>query len=219
MYSTLLFDLDGTLSDPLLGIGQSINHALIAHGFDARSLPDLAECVGPPLDQSFKRLTGVEETDLLVSMVAKYRERYLDIGFQENTLYPGVTDALEHLKTSGAHIALCTSKPEPGTRLILEHFNITSYFRFISCGDVGIEKWQQLQALRADGVIDHNAIMVGDRSFDVEAGRRNSLFTGAVTWGYGSSAELTEAGPDRWFHSPSEWLGLLESNSPNGRES
>ncbi|MEM9604459.1 MAG: HAD hydrolase-like protein [Pseudomonadota bacterium] len=216
MYSLALFDLDGTLSDPLEGIGHSINHALQAHGHDALPFDVLATCVGPPLDQSFARLTGVSDPEALMSMVLSYRERFLDTGYAENTLYPGVTDALDALQRAGVAMALCTSKPEPGTRMILSLFGLTDYFGFLSCGDVGVEKWQQIEALRAAGTVDGKAIMIGDRAVDIEAGRRNGIATGGVTWGYGTREELTAARPDLWFDQPADWLASLAPTLTDG---
>ncbi len=213
MYSTVLFDLDGTLSDPLDGIARSINYALVEYGFEAQPQSELASCVGPPLDQSFAALIGRDDPDLILSLVTKYRERYLDVGYAENTLYPSVLDTLCALEAANVRMALCTSKPEPGTRLILKRFELNGFFRFISCGDLGVEKWQQLAELRQNNTVDEHAIMIGDRAVDIEAGQRNGLSSGAVTWGFGSELELKSAKPTRWFHQPSDWLMLLNSDS------
>ncbi|MEM7376539.1 MAG: HAD hydrolase-like protein [Pseudomonadota bacterium] len=217
MFSLALFDLDGTLSDPLEGIGHSINHALRAHGYDAVPFDVLATCVGPPLDQSFARLTGVSDPDALMSMVLAYRERYLDTGYRENVLYPGIVEALDTLQRAGVTMALCTSKPEPGTRMILSLFGLTDYFAFLSCGDVGVEKWQQIEGLRAAGTVDGNAIMIGDRAVDIEAGRRNGIATGAVTWGYGTRDELSAAKPDLCYAEPADWIASLAPTESRGQ--
>ena len=217
MHSTVLFDLDGTLSDPLPGIGRSINHALTEHGFAPEPLSVLADCVGPPLDQSFMRLTGVDDRELVHALVMAYRERYLDVGYRENALYPDVVDTLTYLQGAGLHMALCTSKPEAGTRLILEHFGIGGFFAFISCGDIGVEKWQQLRELCDTRTIDSGALMIGDRAVDIQAGQRNGLSTGAVTWGYGSQAELSGAQPLRWFHTPLAWRALSGESEEKDR--
>lgn len=213
MYSILLFDLDGTLSDPLEGIARSINHALETHGLEPRALAELARFVGPPLDQSFERLTGIANRQTIVSLVGAYRERYLDMGYAENTLYPGVAEVLETLRKARKAMALCTSKSEPATVKILERFELSQHFAFLSCGDIGIAKWQQIAGLMATCKVQRTAIMIGDRAVDIEAGRRNGLATGAVTWGYGSRGELSLGRPDRWFAAPTDWLALQTHRS------
>ncbi|MEM6988627.1 MAG: HAD hydrolase-like protein, partial [Pseudomonadota bacterium] len=216
LYSMILLDLDGTLSDPLQGIGRSINHALHKHDFAVLPIDDLAWCVGPPLDQSFARLTGVTDKDLVMSLVLAYRERYLDIGFAENELYDGIVPALDALHSADTPMALCTSKPEPGTRKILARFGLSHYFRFLSCGDVGVQKWQQINALREERKVDQGAIMIGDRAVDIEAGQRNGLATGAVTWGYGSRDELSSADPMHWFDNPADWVSFAHETTTEG---
>ena len=109
-YDLLLFDLDGTISDPILGIGRSLNFALKSFGFEERPLGSFGEFIGPPLDQTFVVLTGSSSKELIIKMVEKYRERFADIGFSENRLYPGVREALLDLHIHGTPMAICTSK-------------------------------------------------------------------------------------------------------------
>ncbi len=163
VHPVAVFDLDGTLSDPLEGIGRSINHALARHGYAERPLHALADCIGPPLDESFPLLTGSSDAAHVRALAASYRERYADIGFAENTLYDGVPEMLDSLRDSG--------------------------------GDIGMRKWQQLAALRTQGRVDGDAVMVGDRAIDIDAARRNGLHACGVTWGFGSLDELKSAAP------------------------
>ncbi len=195
MVATLVFDLDGTLSDPLEGIGRSINYALEAQGFPLRPLAELARFVGPPLDATFRELTG--EPGRVAALVASYRERYGAIGYAENQLYTGIPAALAALGERHV-LGLCTSKRADFAEQILARFELRAHFAFVSGGDVGITKADQLRALLAAGTIDGDAIMIGDRAVDIEAARANGLAGCGVLWGFGSRAELEGARP-RWL--------------------
>jgi phosphoglycolate phosphatase len=194
-HPVIVFDLDGTLSDPLEGIGRSINHALARHGYAERPLHSLADCIGPPLDESFPLLTGNNDAAHVRALVASYRARYADIGFAENTLYDGVPEMLDVLRDSGAVLGVCTSKLPIFAERILVHFGLRDYFAFVSGGDIGMHKWQQLAALRTQGRVDGDAVMVGDRAIDIDAAHRNGLHACGVTWGFGSLDELNSAAP------------------------
>lgn len=195
-YSGLIFDLDGTLSDPKEGITKSINYALIKHGYDTRCQDELAPIViGPPLDESFRFLTGVDDSAHIGSLVTSYRERFADVGWRENILYEGITDALDHFKECGVRMGVCTSKPERFARPILEMFGLMNYFEFLSGGDVGVQKGTQLKALLEDNHICGNCLMIGDRKHDMIAANVNDLPSAGVLWGYGSREELDEHVP------------------------
>jgi phosphoglycolate phosphatase len=115
----LVFDLDGTPSDPSLGIGRSLDHALLAHGFPPVPNGALSRFIGPPLDEAFAELTGSRDAALLYSLVAKYRERYASVGYAENVLYPGIPEVLGRLSEDGP-LALCTSKRRDYAERILQ---------------------------------------------------------------------------------------------------
>ena len=112
LHDVVLFDLDGTLSDPLEGIARSLNYALGHFGYEALAFDQVAAFVGPPLDQTFRAITGLTAEAQVNEFVAKYRERYAEIGYAENVLYPGVRDALATLCNAGVRMAVCTSKWE-----------------------------------------------------------------------------------------------------------
>jgi phosphoglycolate phosphatase len=194
-HPVIVFDLDGTLSDPLEGIGRSINHALARFGYSERPLAALADCIGPPLDESFPLLTGRDDPAHVRELVASYRERYADVGYAENTLYDGIPAMLDTLRERGAVLGLCTSKLPVFAERILAHFGLRDRFAFISGGDIGIHKWQQLATLRADGLVDGDTVMVGDRAIDVDAAHHNGLHACGVRWGFGSLEELAAARP------------------------
>lgn len=209
----LLFDLDGTLSNPLLGFARSVNHALEAHGLETCAEQDLAKYVGPPLEASFVELADSDDAVLQAGLLAKYRERYRDVGYTENTLYPGVVEALLSLNAAGLRLAVCTSKPEPIARLVLQRFDMIDSFDFVSGGGAGVAKWQQIEQLLADKVISAESLMIGDRAIDLTAGHRNALRTGGVLWGFGSLQELAAESPKHLFKQPRDWLDLLPSKN------
>jgi phosphoglycolate phosphatase len=208
-HDVVVFDLDGTLSDPLVGIGRSINYALAHFGYAELPLAELAVHVGPPLDQTFSIITGVSGDAELIGFVTKYRERYGQIGYSENVLYPDIPGVLQRLTQSGMKLGLCTSKRADFAEKILDLFGLTSYFSFISGGEIGRHKWQQLHALLEDGVITPSAVMVGDRSVDIVAAHRNGLDAAGVLWGHGSREELEAEQPRYLFSSPEDLLVLI----------
>lgn len=203
-YSGLIFDLDGTLSDPKEGITKCVNYALIKHGYGAQCVDKLAPIViGPPLDESFKLLTNITDSAHIGSLVTSYRERYADLGFRENMLYDGITNALTHFKERGTRMGVCTSKPERFARPILEMFGLIDYFEFLSGGDIGVQKGTQLKTLLGENRICENWLMIGDRKHDLIAANENGLHSAGVLWGYGSHEELSE-------HTPNYVLGRVE---------
>ncbi len=208
-HDLILFDLDGTLSDPLVGIGRSINYALAHFGYTTLELPQLAAYIGPPLDESFATITGVTSERDLAAFVAKYRERYAEVGYSENVLYPGIVEVLVQLRRAGMPLGLCTSKRHDFAEQILEMFDLREHFEYVSGGVIGTPKWRQIEALVASGQASPDSVMIGDRAVDVDAARRNGLHAGGVLWGYGSAPELAEAQPHYSFASPTELLELL----------
>ncbi len=195
VHPVIVFDLDGTLSDPLQGIGRSINHALARFGYPERPLDALARFIGPTLDETFPLLTGNHDPAHLRELLTSYRERYADVGYAENVLYDGVPAMLDALRDSGAVLGVCTSKLPVFAERILVHFGLRDRFEFVSGGDTGVHKWQQLAGLRAQGRVDGDAVMVGDRAIDIDAAHRNGLHACGVGWGFGSLEELRSAGP------------------------
>ena len=193
--TTLILDLDGTISDPSLGIARCFNYALEQHHFPVVPEHLIAQEIGPPLDASFLKLApGINDTEV-ASLVAAYRARYADIGYAENTLYPGIPDVLEPLYNSGLRLGLCTSKRVDFAKKILSLFDLSAYFEFVNGGEIGITKGMQLAELIETGVIDEQAIMVGDRDVDINAAHQNNLRAIGVLWGFGDRAELSNASP------------------------
>jgi phosphoglycolate phosphatase len=206
--SHIVLDLDGTISDPLIGIWRSINHALSGFGYAELTAEQAADCIGPPLDESFARITGTASPAHLADLVARYRERYAELGYRENALYPGVTEALDALVARGTRLGLCTSKRRDFAEQILDLFGIRDRFDFVNGGEIGVKKSEQLAGLLQAGTIGPGSIMVGDRAVDVLAARANGLAAAGVLWGYGSREELESAGPHRLVERPPQLAEL-----------
>jgi phosphoglycolate phosphatase len=206
----LIFDLDGTISDPAVGIVRSINHALRGFGYPPLRDEEVSACIGPPLDVILRRAAPGVSDVVLDDLVARYRQRYGQIGYAENVLYPGIAAALEQLARDGVRMGVCTSKRQEFAERILRLFDLRVYFTFVSGGDIGIRKEDQLRNLLEDGTVNDDATMIGDRAADVFAARANRLRSIGVLWGHGTLEELTSAQPDRLLRSPSEITGLAE---------
>jgi phosphoglycolate phosphatase len=204
----LIFDLDGTISDNGVGIGRSMNYALEHFGYSAVSEAELRQYIGPPLDDAFRSITGNASSEHVAALVVKYRERYGAVGYAENTVYPGIPEVLQTLASGGCPIGLCTSKRADFAERILHLFGIRQYFSFISGGDIGVKKQQQLASLLADSIIGLGSTMIGDRALDIHAAKANGLGSIGVLWGYGSLAELQAASPEGLFERVDELLRL-----------
>jgi phosphoglycolate phosphatase len=208
-HDLLLFDLDGTLSDPLPGFERSMNYALCHFGYAPLESSACSAYIGPALDKSFASITGITSPSQIKELVAKYRERYADVGFSENILYPGITEALHTLAESKVRLAVCTTKRKDFAERILEMFDLRGHFEFVSGGDIGIEKWQQIEALLAHSLVSESSVMIGDRSIDIIAARKNGLSSAGVLWGHGSRSELESERPNYLFASPHELPSLV----------
>lgn len=151
--------------------------------------------IGPPLDETFIKLAPGISTSDVTSLVSTYRDRYSDIGFSENTVYPKIPLVLEQLKNSDLRLGVCTSKRRDFAEKILSLFSLSDYFDFVNGGDIGVTKGSQLAGLIDSRIIDNQAIMVGDRSIDIESAKENGLRSIGVLWGFGDYKELSEASP------------------------
>ncbi|MEA2563526.1 MAG: phosphoglycolate phosphatase [Acidobacteriota bacterium] len=212
----ILFDLDGTLTDPVLGITRCIQHALVNLGRTAPDLtPDLApdlnslrRYVGPPLQDSFAELLETRDEVLLAEAIRLYRERFKPIGMFENSVYPDVPEGLEALRAQGHRLWVATSKPHVFAREIVQHFGLAGFFERVygsELSGVNADKGDLIRHLLAEEAIPpERAWMVGDRMHDVIGARRNGVEAIGVLWGYGSEEELRAAGPRRIVASMAE---------------
>ncbi len=209
-YEYLIFDLDGTISNPKEGIVKSINFALEYHGFERRSEKELCTLIGSQIDVAVSSLTGTNDTKLISSLIKKYRERYSDVGYSENSLYDGIVEVLKKLSLAqGVKLGICTSKRVDFAKKILEFFSLQQHFSFINGGDVGIEKQQQLASLLEQGQINRNSVMIGDRYVDITAAQKNNLHSAGVLWGFGSHRELSQNKPSHLFSNRYELMELI----------
>ncbi len=208
-YDLILFDLDGTISDPLTGIAKSINNALIEFGYSEVSESSLAQFIGPPIDNTFALLARTESREIIEHIVAKYRERYSEIGYAENRVYPGVKEVLEDLYANHVPMAICTSKRSDYAEKILRMFELDHLFLFVNGGDIGIHKEQQIAQMLSDGKASKDTLMIGDRHVDLKAAHANGIASAGVLWGYGSKDELESENTAHLFSSPQEW-GILK---------
>ncbi|MBQ8813256.1 MAG: HAD family hydrolase [Lachnospiraceae bacterium] len=198
MYNIIFFDLDGTLTDPGVGITNSVAYALKKWGIEVEDRTALYPFIGPPLSDSFQRYYGFSKEDSLRA-VEYYREYFRDRGLYENEAYEGVEEMLSALKAAGKKIVLATSKPEHFAFQILEHFHLDGYFDFkagASMDESRNKKGQVIAyALESLGITDKSQVlMVGDREHDVLGARENGLDSIGVLFGYGSREELETAG-------------------------
>jgi phosphoglycolate phosphatase len=210
----VLFDLDGTLTDPRIGFVRSIGNALTRLGVPVPDDDKLAKLIGPPLESSLWQLLGSNTApSLVVRAVEYYRERYSTEGFLENYVYPGIEDALGELHSTGVPLFVATSKPHPIAIRILDHFGLSKFF----AGTYGSEldgtrsdKSELLRYLIATERLDAtHVVMVGDRMHDIRAARANDLRSVGVLWGYGSRDELREAGAHSLCESPAQLPSIL----------
>lgn len=194
------FDLDGTLTDSADGIINSVIYALKKFGIEETDRKALRSFVGPPLKDSFAERYGFSPEKAEEALLC-FRERFTSIGIFENSLYPGIPEVLSALRERGARVILATSKPEVFAKRILDHFDLTQYFDHICGANLDesnrVEKDEVLQyALEKSGADPADSCMIGDRRYDMEAGRKLGLSTVGVLYGYGSRGELEAAGAD-----------------------
>ena len=193
-WNTVLFDLDGTLTDPAQGICGSIQYAMEKTGRPVGPLESYHKYIGPPLFRSFEVFADATPEEA-VELVRFYRERYSQIGLFENTVYPGIPELLRDLKAAGAHIAVASGKPEVYSRQILEHFGLMEYVDCLSGISLASEPPDKCQiilhALYELGIRDKSrCVMVGDRSHDAIGAKMGGIDFIGVLYGYGSRDEL-----------------------------
>lgn len=197
-YSHLLFDLDGTLTDPMEGITRSVQYSLRHFGIEVTDLRSLTPFIGPPLSDSFREFYGFGD-ERIPEAIRVMREYFNERGWRENRLYEGMPQLLERLQRAGYELAVATSKPVVFARRILDHFDLTRYFAVV--GGAELDGSRQAKAeviayvLRELGVADPTTgLMIGDRRHDIAGAAAVGMDSCGVLWGYGSREELDEAG-------------------------
>jgi phosphoglycolate phosphatase len=208
--STILFDLDGTLTDPGEGIAKSIQAALGHVGLPSVPEARLKSCIGPPLQTSFSELGA--RPHQIDPLIEAYRARYRETGMFENFVYPEIPSLLAELRARSCRLFVTTSKPTPFALEILEHFELHRFFDEIFGSNLDgtlAEKHDLLRHVqRRVGFDSANTALVGDRRYDIAAARTLGVFSIGALWGYGSRGELEAAGADRLAERPE---GVLDS--------
>ena len=206
----LFFDLDGTLTDPKLGITRCIQHALAELGEDVPHADTLTWCIGPPLKDSFATLVGAARAD---AAVALYRDRFAEIGLYENELYHGIREMLRDLAVTEATLCVASSKPLIFVEQILEHFALRDFFVDVFGSELDgtrTDKGELLaHALQARAAQAEACVMIGDRKHDAIGAAKNGLDFVGVLYGYGDHAELSGAGAVRFAEEPAALVSIL----------
>ncbi len=216
----LLIDLDGMVTDNYEGIARSLRHALGLLGIADPGAAALRRCVGPPLRTSLAELLATDDMALIERALSHYRERYAEIGWRENVVYPGMAATLTRLAAAGSTLHLCTSKPQRYAERIVAHFGLAPHFAGIYGVDLAgtLDDKAALIArlLAREGLAANDCVMIGDREHDIHAARANGARALAVLWGYGSRAELEAAGPDAIVASPEALPSALAALARQG---
>ena len=198
MYQNILFDLDGTLTDPGMGITNSVMYALKKFKIDVEDRTSLYRFIGPPLKGSFEEFYGFSEEQSELA-VQYYREYFKKQGMLENEVYDGIPELLKQLREKNKTLIVATSKPEPFTLEILRHFQLLDYFNFVAgatLDDTRNKKSDIIRyALESCHITDKStAVMIGDRKHDIIGAKENGLDSIGVLFGYGDYEELKAAG-------------------------
>lgn len=212
-YQYILFDLDGTLTDPKEGITKSVQYALAKLGIDEPDCNNLVKFIGPPLAQSFIEYYGFDEAKAKLA-VEKYREYFSVTGIFENEVYPGIETMLVSLKKAGRTICLATSKPTVFAEKILNHYDLAEYFDAVAGSNLDGSRVRKAEViefvLESMKIGDRSkVVMVGDREHDIIGAREAGVDSMAATFGYGSREELLEVKPTWVAESPEAIIRML----------
>ncbi|MBW4444644.1 MAG: HAD family hydrolase [Plectolyngbya sp. WJT66-NPBG17] len=211
----VLFDLDGTLTDPKPGITRCIQYALSELGYTPPNAEDLCWCIGPPLHQSFAELLQTSDRATIERALSFYRERYSTIGLFENALYLQIPETLQSLRAAGCQTFVATSKPHIYATRIVDHFGLSALFDHVYGSELD-ETWSNKgdliqYVLGTERISSTNAVMIGDRKHDMIGAKQNGISAIGVTYGYGTASELTIHGADFIVGSPHHLPALVET--------
>ena len=209
----VLFDLDGTLTDPKPGITACIRHALGGLGRTPPPAEELLWCIGPPLWQSFATLLDTTDGALIARSVALYRERFGTVGLFENAVYPGIPEAVAAVRAAGFATYVATSKPHVYARRIVAHFGLAALFDGVYGSELDgtrVEKAELIAYALAEERLDPaRVVMIGDREHDAIGARRCGVRVIGVSYGYGTEAELRAHGAEAIAHAPAAIPALV----------
>ena len=210
----VLFDLDGTLTDPGEGITNSIRYSLKKYGIEAADRSTLYRFIGPPLHESYETYFSFSHEQAMEA-VGYYREYYAEKGIFENGVYEGIRPMLQTLKEEGVLCLVATSKPEKYARQILEHYDLAEYFYYVAGSNMDGSRTDKAEVIayaleQVPEKMDRSRIlMVGDRLHDIAGAKKNELKSVGVLFGYGGEQELREAGADYLAKDPEELTGII----------
>ncbi len=198
-YQHIFMDLDGTLTDPFYGITKSVQYALKKFGIEVTDLKELSLFIGPPLMDSFQEFYHFTK-EQAKQACAYYTERFVDVGWCENEVFPGIEAFLKGQKEKGRELYVATSKPGPLAEMILKHFDLLQYFTFIGGDTMEHTRSSKVEIIRYiirnTGITDTDRIvMIGDRKFDIAGAKAVGLDSIGVLYGYGSKEEIEESAP------------------------
>jgi phosphoglycolate phosphatase len=217
MRGNLLFDLDGTLTDPREGIVGCLRHALRHVGVTLPSDDELASLIGPPLHESLSNLLGSDRAHLVPRALEAYRERFASVGMFENTVYPGIPEGLVTLRNRGWRLWVVTSKPSIFAEPILSHFDLKHHFARVYGAELSGERSNKREliahVLRTEGLTARETIMIGDRSHDVVGAKSNGRRALGALWGYGTRVELEDVGADGLYETVAALVAGLTSGT------
>ena len=213
-YDLVLMDLDGTLTDPGLGITNSVAHALEKRNIKVSDRTALYKFIGPPLQDSFEQFYGFSQDECMAA-IEDYREYFSDKGIFENELYDGIEELLQSLKAAGKKVVLATSKPEEFAIKILKYFQIDSYFDFIAGATMDGTRSRKVDVIRYAleqlGITNlSTTVMIGDRKYDILGAADAGIDSIGVLYGYGNYQELEAAGATYIVEKVTDILPLIE---------
>ena len=198
-YKIILFDLDGTLSDPKVGITKSVEYALQKMQIQESNIDELECFIGPPLQDSFAEYYNFDEEDKQKA-IDYYRERFKEVGMYENELYSNIPNLLKSLNDLNYRLVVATSKPTVFSEEILRHFNIDHYFDLVVGSNLDGTRTAKTDIIQY--IIDkynghklEDFIMIGDKKHDIIGANNNGIDSIGVTYGYGSYEELSQSNP------------------------
>lgn len=215
---TLIFDLDGTLTDPREGITRCYAQALEELGFEPPALSSLEKYIGPPVQEVFRDLLQTSDPARIQDAIRRYRARYSDIGLFENFAYEGIHEALTQLKAQRYGLLVCTSKPWTFAERILERFELNTFFSAVYGAELDGTRGNKVELLayliERERLPPASSVMIGDRLHDARAAKANGTRSLGVLYGFGDEAELTAAGVEGLCGTPRELpaaIAALES--------
>ena len=213
----LLFDLDGTLTNPFTGITKCISYALDMLGRESPPRETLHWCIGPPLKDSFAKLLDSADDAIIAKAVAFYRERFSTVGLFENEVYDGIPEALEALQKNNHTLYVATSKPAVYAERIIAYFGLQRYFKCVFGSELDGTRSDKTSLishiLKKELIAPSETSMVGDRVHDIVGATDNGIYGFGVLWGYGTKDELENSGAHAFLKTPRDLVNVFNGKS------